>query len=187
MALARTGLLRNLLGSVAVLLGLGAIAFGLPAVDRALPAQRPVATGVPYVVGAGVSVVPPPGALVDVTRTRPGDDRGSVLFVLGAVRYAIVVAPFDGDLSAAAARLRQKITETRGYQVAGTEFGATTATGLTGLQGGYTAPGRGGRYAVFLIGRLSVEVTVSGTEPELGRAIPGIEKSTRSITHRGDG
>jgi hypothetical protein len=187
MRVLRGRLLPNLLGSVAVLLGLGVLAYGLPAVDRALPAERPVDSARPYPVGAGVTVVPPPGALVDVTGTRPGVERGSVLFVLGAVRYAIAVAPFEGDLDDAAARLRNRITETRGYQVAGTEFGVATATGLPGLQGGYTGPGRGGRYAVFLVGGLSVEVTVSGTDAELRQVLLAVETSTRSITYRGGG
>ena len=52
---------------------------------------------------AGVTVVPPPGAVLDVTGTRPGDDEGTALFRLGPVRYAIAVQPFDGTLAMAAA------------------------------------------------------------------------------------
>jgi hypothetical protein len=181
---ARTGLLRNLAGSLAVLAVAGLIAFGLPAVDRAVPGERPVPAGQRYFVAAGVSLLPPPGALLDVTKTRPGPDRGTALFVLGPVRFAIVVDLFEGTLHDAAARLRRKITASRGYQVTGHETPVTTATGLAGLQGGYTAPGRAGRYSVFLAGGRAVEVTVSGTEARLRGALTDVEASTRSLTCR---
>lgn len=184
MRVAGSPLLWNLLGSLSVVLAVGGLAFGLPAVDRAIPAQRPVVSGQAYLVGGGVTLLPPPGAELDVTRTRRATDRGTALFLLGAVRYAIVVAPFAGGLPEAAARLRAKITDTRGYQVTGGEAEVSTDTGLAGLQGGYSAPGRGGRYAVFLAAGLAIEVTASGANLELGQALGTIEASTRSINHR---
>jgi hypothetical protein len=93
---------RNLAGSLAILATLGGVAYGLPAVDRALPADRPVASGEPYVVGGGVTVMPPPNSMIDVTKTRPGVDRGTALFILDSVRYVIVVVPFHGTLEEAA-------------------------------------------------------------------------------------
>jgi hypothetical protein len=178
--------LLNLLGSLGVVAALAGLAYGLPAIDRALPAERPVRTDQPYPVGAGVSVIPPAGATVDVTGTRPGDDQGTALFRLGRVRYAIAVRPFDGDLPAAADRLRQRITGTAGYQVTGTQLTVSTADGLTGLQGGYTAPGRGGRYAVYVTGGLTIEVTVAGADLDLGRTLPQIEASARTLRHDGE-
>jgi hypothetical protein len=109
----------NLLGSIAVLMAAGAIAVGLPALDRALPAARPVPSGLAYAVGGGVTLVPPRDAMIDVTKTRPGRDRGAALFLVGAVRLVVVAAPFPGGLETAAARLRQKITAIRGYQASG--------------------------------------------------------------------
>ena len=100
------------------------------------------------------------------------DDGGTALFRIGPVRYAIAVQRFDGTLTAAANRMRQRITGTPGYQVTGGQLSVTTGSGLTGLQGGYTAPGRGGRYTVFLAGELTIEVTVSGSELDLGRTLP---------------
>ena len=175
----------NLLGSLGVAAALAGLAYGLPAIDRALPDQRPVRTDEPYPVGAGVSVLPPPGATVDVTATRPRNDQGTVLFRLGRVRYAIVVRPFDGDLPTAAERLRQRITGTAGYQVTGVQLTVHTAGGLTGLQGGYTAPGRGGRYAVFVTGGLTIEVTIAGADLDLGRTLPQIEASARTLRYDG--
>jgi hypothetical protein len=171
----------NLLGACGLVAALAGIALGLPAVDRSLPADRPVPTDEPYLIGAGVTVVPPPGAVLDVTGTRPGDRDGSVLFRLGPVRYAIAVQPFDGTLTMAATRLRQRITGTPGYQVTGGQLQVATGNGLTGLQGGYTAPGRGGRYAVFVTGGRTIEVTISGSEMDLGRTLPAIEASTRTL------
>jgi hypothetical protein len=178
--------LTNLLGALGVVAVLAGLAFGLPAVDRALPSQRPVAADRPYPVGAGVTVIPPVGATIDLTGTRPGQDEGTALFRLGPVRYAIAVRPFNGDLVTAAERLRQRITGTPGYQVTGAQLAISTADGLTGLQGGYTAPGRGGRYAVFVTDGLTIEVTVSGAELDLGRSLPPIEASTRTLRHDGE-
>lgn len=178
--------LTNLLGALGVVATLAGLAFGLPAVDRALPAQRAVRTDQPYPVGAGISVFPPRGATIDVTGTRPGDQQGTVLFRLGQVRYAIAVRPFDGDLAAAATRLRQRITDTSGYQVTGAQFAVSTADGTAGLQGGYTAPGRGGRYAVFVTGGLTIEVTIAGDDLALSRMLPQIEASVRTLRLDGE-
>jgi len=131
--------------------------------------------------GARVKKTLREGAVLDVTGTRPGDEDGSVLFRLGPVRYAIVVQPFDGTLQAAARRLRQRITGTSGYQVTGAELAVATRSGVAGLQGGYTGPGRGGRYAVFVDGGHIIEVTVSGADLDLGRTLPAIEASTRTL------
>ena len=178
--------LTNLLGALGVVAVLGGLAFGLPALDRAVPSQRPVRADEPYPIGAGVTVVPPPEATVDLNRTRPGVAEGSALFRLGPVQYAIAVRPFHGDLDAAAERLRRRITGTAGYQVTGVQLAVDTLGGLAGVQGGYTAPGRGGRYAVFVADGLTIEVTVSGADLDLGRTLPAIEASTRTLRHDGE-
>jgi hypothetical protein len=177
----RTSLLGTL-GIVAILAGL---AFGLPAIDHALPAARAVRSDQPYRIGAGVTVVPPRGAILDVTGTRPGDDQGSVLFRLGPVRYSILVQPFDGTLDAAATSLRQRIMTSSGYQVTGAQLAVATLSGIAGLQGGYTAPGQGGRYAVFVVDGRTIEVTVSGADLDLGRHLPAIDASTRTLRYAG--
>ncbi|WP_433299785.1 hypothetical protein ACQP2F_00890 [Actinoplanes sp. CA-030573] len=177
--------LMNLLGAFGVVATLCGLAFGLPAIDRALPAERPVSAEQRYAVGAGVTVVPPVGATLDVTGTRPGDSSGTVLFRLGAVQYKIAVRPFDGDVQTAAAGLRQRITGNPGYQVTGAQLQVDTAGGLSGIQGGYTAPGRGGRYAVFVTDGLTIEVTISGVDLDLGRTLPQIEASTRTLRYDG--
>ena len=175
--------LTNLLGALSLVLALAGLALGLPALDAALPADRPVPSDRPYAVGGGVTVVPPPGARIDVTKTRPTDDSGTALFRLGPVRYLIIVRRFEGDLTAAADGLRQRITGTPGYQVTGTELTVATGSGLAGLQGGYTAPGRGGRYAVFVADGRTIEITVSGADLDLGRTLPAIDASTRTLRY----
>lgn len=175
--------LTNLLGALSLVIVLAGLALGLPALDRALPADRAVPTDRPYAVGGGVTVVPPPGSRIDVTGTRPAGDEGTALFRLGPVRYLVSVRRFDGDLAAAADGLRQRITGTAGYQVTGIELTVATATGLAGLQGGYTAPGRGGRYAVFVADGRTIEVTVSGADLDLGRTLPAIDASTRTLRY----
>jgi len=178
--------LTNLLGALGVVVTLAGLAFGLPALDRSLPSQRPVSSDQPYPIGAGVTVVPPVGATVDLTGTRPGTQEGKALFRLGPVQYGIDVRPFDGDLTLAAERLRKRITGTPGYQVTGSQLGVTTAAGLAGVQGSYTAPGRGGRYAVYVTDGLTIEVTISGTDLDLGRSLPLIEDSAKTLRHDGE-
>ncbi|BCJ53091.1 hypothetical protein Asp14428_45660 [Actinoplanes sp. NBRC 14428] len=173
----------NLLGAISLVAALGAIAFGLPALNQMLPSDRPVPTDRPYEIGGGVSVVPPAGARIDVTETRPAASSGTVLFRLGPVRYLVSVQPFDGTLQTAVARLRQRITGTAGYQVTGTELTVATAGGLDGIQGGYSGPGRGGRYAVFVADGHTIEVTVSGADLDLGRTLPAIDASTRTLRY----
>jgi len=173
----------DLLGALLLVLVLAGLAFGLPAIDRALPSQRPVSSEVPYPVGGGVTVLPPAGATIDLTGTRPAEAQGMVLFRLGTVRYSIIVQPYAGTLAAAADRLRRRITGTPGYQVTGTQRTVATTAGLQGVQGGYTAPGRGGRYTVFVDRGRSIEVTVSGGELDLGRSLPEIDASTRTLSY----
>jgi hypothetical protein len=178
--------LTNLLGALGVVATLAGLAFGLPALDDSLPSQRAVPAGQPYPIGAGVTVVPPAGSTVDLTGTRPGGQQGKALFRLGPVQYAIEVRPFEGNLPTAADRLRQRITGTPGYQVTGAQLAVSTAGGLAGLQGSYTAPGRGGRYAVYVVDGLTIEVTVGGADLDLGRRLPQIEASVRTLRHDGE-
>ncbi|BCB80768.1 hypothetical protein GCM10022251_00930 [Phytohabitans flavus] len=182
MRVARVRLLQNAAASLCILLVLVAIAVGLPAIDRSLPAEQAVPPHEPYEVGAGVTVVPPAGAALDVTRTRPTARQGTALFVLGRVRYVIVVAPFDGELEGAVDRLRRKVINADGQLDAG--LPALTGTGLVGHEGAYTTPDRAGRYAVFLAPDVSIEVTVSGTETELAETEQVIEASIATITYQ---
>jgi hypothetical protein len=168
---------RNLGWSTGILVVIGTLAFGLPAVNAALPAARPVSTDQPYALGRGVTVRPPSGAELDVTTSVPG----RTLFVLGGVRYLLVVAAFEGTLEEATAEVRQKITANPGYQVTGPESATRTGQGVTGRQGGYTSPGRDGRYAVFLSAGTSVQVTVAGADLELRSALPALTASIASL------
>ena len=180
----RQRLLRNLWASLAVAATVVVISVGLPAVNSLLPAARAVSAAASYAIAAGVSVRPPAGARIDVTQTQPGPQEGSVLFLVGTVRYAIVITPFNGSLASAVTRLRNKITSTRDYQVTGGETTLTTAQGTAGRQGTYASAGRIGRYAVFVAHGLSVEVTVAGRGAALPDALPGIAASIHTLAFR---
>ncbi|GAA5177203.1 hypothetical protein GCM10023322_01370 [Rugosimonospora acidiphila] len=177
----RPRLLRNALWSLAVLAVLSGLGLGLPALDNAIASARPVPAGA-YYVGAGVSVLPPAGAQVDVTRTTPAEDQGAALFLLGGVRYSVLAEPFTGGLDEATAQLRARITANRGYQVIGGELPVRTDSGVAGLQGGYTSPGREGRYTVFLSAGTAVQVTFAGGDLELHDSLAALETSVLSIT-----
>lgn len=178
-------LLRNLLCSIVVAGVVIGIGIGLPALNKGFPAARAITTSRPYQIAAGVTVVPPPGAGLDVTKTRPGPDEGAALFLIGSVRYAIVVTQSRGTLDEAAARLRAKIEATHGYQVAGGERPTATTQGVPGWQGTYASTGRYGRYAAFLHDGIDVEVTVAGSDVELRRVLASIETSILTLTFAG--
>ncbi|GGJ89631.1 hypothetical protein GCM10010123_19180 [Pilimelia anulata] len=175
---------RNLAGSLALAGTAAALALGLPALDDRLAAARPLTPGRPYHVGAGVHLVPPAGALLDVARARPARRTGTALFLLGPVRLAVVVTPFGRDLAAAAARLREKITAQRGSQVTGVEQPYRTDAGVPGLAGGYAGADRIGRYLVLVVGGLAVEVTVSGHDAELRASLDRVDAAVRTLTVR---
>lgn len=180
----RARLLRNAAAALGVLAVILVVSVGLPRLDAALPSHRQVPAG-PYSIGAGVSVVPPPGAALDVTATRPGPDSGRVLFVLGgSVRYALVAMPYTGTVQEASTALRRRITSQRGYQITSADEAVHTAAGVAGRQGTYSTSGREGRYVVFLSGGVVVDVTVSGNAPELRRTLPVIERSVASLSFR---
>ena len=176
---ARAGLVRDIVGSLAVLGIVALAAFGLPLIDRWTPDDRPVAAGEPYPVGGGVTVVPPLGAVLVPSRTRPGAQRGTALFQLGGIRLAVVVTPYRGDLAAATERLRRKISRT-GSAVTGTEEPVRTGHDVDGRRGGYVSAGRVGAYAALVADGHAVELTASGSEARLRDV--DLESMIRGIT-----
>jgi hypothetical protein len=185
MAHVRAGLARNASASLAVVGAVAFFAFGLPALDRSLPADRPLPAGAIYAVGGPVTVVPPEGAGLDLTRTRPAADRGTALFLVGGARFAVVVSPYDGTLADAVTRLQNKITKTDGVQVTGPTHALETTTGVPGVRGTYQSPGRFGEYAVFVHADVVVEATVSGSEAHLQGLRPAIDAALRSVSFGG--
>lgn len=173
-------LVRNLWRSAVVAAVIVGIGLGLPAINGSIAATQPVATTA-YRVGAGVSLMPPPGANIDTTVTRPGGEAGQVLFYVGSVRYAIVATPFDGSLTSATQRLREEIRQRSGYQIAGPESRTATSKGVPGRAGMYSSPGRDGRYTVFVSHRVAVSITVAGDAVDLRRILPSIDASIRSV------
>jgi hypothetical protein len=166
-------------GGLTVLALIAAVALVAPTVEWAPATSRPVAAGIPFPVGAGVTVVPPPTAMVDLTQTRPG----TALFLIGAIRYQVRIAPYWGSLEAAANRLRDRIVSIWGYQASAWNFLITSYSGLYGRQGDFSAPGRSGSYTVYVVDGLRIEVTVNGADPQVRAKLPGLDASTRSLAY----
>ncbi|HLT10939.1 MAG TPA: hypothetical protein VK028_09050 [Micromonosporaceae bacterium] len=182
--MARVGLAREAVGSLAIAGVLALFAFVLPAVDRQIPSERPVPPAMPYAVGGSVTVVPPAGASVELTQTRPGAERGSALFLVGDLRLAVVVGPFRGGLAEAEERLRRRIESTGSTPgAAGQEV--RTEQGVVGRHGTYTSPGRHGEYAVFLRDSEMVQATASGPADAYPTLAPRVREWLRSITFGG--
>ncbi|GII24892.1 hypothetical protein [Planosporangium mesophilum] len=172
------GLHRNAACSLAILAVIATISLGLPALDRAFPGERAVASGVVYAVTDGVTVVPPAGARLDVSQTRPGRDSGYAMFLVGRVRFAILVTPDRITTAAAADRLRTRLRDGLGASTTGAE--SPTPSGA--LTGRFHAGADGGWYAVRVLGSTTVvDATASGPPDELARWLPAIEAAAASI------
>ncbi len=183
---ARAGLRRDTLGSLAIAGAVALIAFGLPYADHLFPDTRPVMARASYGVGGGVTLVPPAGADVDVTQTRPGLDQGTALFTAEGVRVAVVVTRYRDSLDASATRLRLRIVRVGDARLAGDEGSVTTAAGVVGRTGGYAGTGRTGTYAVFVADGHSAEVTVSGSATDMARLRPQLDLMVRSVSFGAD-
>ncbi|NJC68975.1 hypothetical protein HC031_04420 [Planosporangium thailandense] len=178
MGVPRVGLRRNTLGSLGILAVIAAIAAGLPALDRALPRERTVRSGTAYPVTDAITVVPPPGARLDAGQTRPGRDVGQAVFLVGRVRFAILVSPDRLTPEAAAARLRTRLRD--GLGASAIEAGAPGAAGA--LTGRFRLGTDGGWYAVRVFDeRAVVDATASGPPADLADLLPAIQASAASI------
>lgn len=175
----------NLAGAVSVLAALLTVVFGLPAIDRAVPYSIAAAATKRHDIAAGVSVIPPAGGLLAKT-ARSGSKSGSVLFLVGPARYVVSVRLCTGDLKGASNELKTKIQAMRGYQVTSGDDPLVTRSGIRGLAGSFTAPGRIGRYAAFLVSGHCIDVTVNGAEADLAQALQRIDDSIGSIAYDGD-
>lgn len=170
---------RNIFGSLAILVVVGALSLGLPAIDRLLPAARAVVAGQPITIGHGVTIVPPPGAALDVTRTSPA--KAQVLLTIGGIQLRVQASECDDTLDELAERLRRRITHERGYQVSAHEQPARTGSGVPGIRGSFSSAGRDGFYVVFLADGIGVEVDARGSVMELRRGFRRIETAVDSI------
>lgn len=175
---------RNLYGSLAVLAVVAAIALGLPILDEQLPSHRTLPAGIRQAVGHGVTVLPPAGSVVDLTRTFPS--RGLLVLDVGSVRIVLEAAPYRGSLADLAARLRRKIQTNPGYQASQPDHPTRTTTGVRGLRGSYSTPGRVGLYAVFLSGGVGVEISFAGSEADLRHGTEPVLAMVGSIQFSGD-
>lgn len=173
----------NLYGCLAVLAVVGAIAIGLPRLDQALPGGRAVPAGSRVPIGRGVSLAVPSGTVEDLTRTAPALDR-LVLAVRG-VRVVAEASAYSGPLSALGEQLRRKIRSNPGYEASERDHPTRTASGVPGLSGSYTTPGRIGMYAVFAAGGTGVEISIAGTGTDLRRNNEALVGMVRSIRFGG--
>jgi hypothetical protein len=186
MGRARADLTRNALASLGVLALLAAIGLGLPRLDARVRATYAVPAGVPFRVAGGITIVPPPGAQYDATKTATSRDgrEGDVLFVVGGARLTVSVTRFTGTLSQAARQTRAIIRRARGYQAIGREGPTATSSGVSGLGGGYTAANGPGWYAVFVAGGRVVRATFAGTDLPGSNELAALRTSVASIAIR---
>jgi hypothetical protein len=172
---------RHLLGCVAVLACLALILFGPYALNRALPTERAVPADRPMALGAlPVTVVPPPGARLDSTQTRPRED--TVQFVVGGVEYWLRASEYTGSLPELADRARRTRSAEPGFVSMEPDRAATTRQGTAGRQAGYVLATASGHSAVFLADGIAVWVDVRGTPDALARHTSDIEASVATLT-----
>jgi hypothetical protein len=172
---------RNLLGCVAVLACLALILVGSYALNRALPPQRPVPTDQPMALGAlPVTVVPPPGAQLDATQTRP--DQDTVQFLVGGVEYWLRASEYAGSLPELADRARRTREAERGFVSMEPDRDVSTRQGTPGRRAGFVLATATGHSAVFVADGIAVWVDVRGTSPDVAAHTAGIEASVATLT-----
>ncbi|HWN35947.1 MAG TPA: hypothetical protein VNP03_24560 [Pseudonocardia sp.] len=172
---------RNLMGCVAVLACMALILFGPYALNRALPTQRLVPTDQPMALGAlPVTVVPPPGARLDATHTRP--DQDTVQFVVGGVEYWLRASEYPGSLPTLADRARRSREAENGFVSMEPDRDATTRQGTPGRQAGFVLATATGHSAVFVADGIAVWVDVRGTPREMAQHTADIEASVATLT-----
>jgi hypothetical protein len=152
-----------------------------------VPSTRDVPPGTPYRVTDAVTVVPPPGAKVDLRETRPGQDSGRALFFVGGIRYGVVVVSDERiDAGTAAARLVARLHDNTGAQpFDGADPLPDGLAAATTRIGRFRTGATDGWYAVRVLGsRTVVDVTATGRPAELAGRLPDIRTSTASIGPR---
>jgi hypothetical protein len=176
------GLRRNAVGSLGILAVVAGIAIGLPALDRALPGARATASGTAYPVSDAVTIVPPSGARLDLSQTRPGHDSGYVVFLVGRVRVAVVTSHERLSLDDAATRLRTRLRDSLGASPTADRYPLAGVAADLALAGRFRAGPDDGWYAVRILGLTTVvDATASGPPDELTERLPAIEASVASI------
>jgi hypothetical protein len=196
MGVPQAGLRRNALASLGILAVVAAIALGLPALDRALPRERALPTGAAYPVTDTVTVIPPAGARLDASQTRPGRDSGHAVFLVGRVRFAILVSPDRLTLAAAADRLRTRLRDGLGASQTGDEGPLAGVKAAGARTGRFHAGADRGWYAVRVFGSTTagsttagsttvVDATATGPPAELADRLPAIKASVASIARAG--
>lgn len=199
----RRFLLRDAIASAAIVIFLLLVAVGVPAADRAVPGLRRLPAGVPYLVGAGVELVPPPGVRLDVSRSRPAATWGRAVLMLsdGQVRCLVAVSLYDGSLSQATARLRNRLQRVAGVRLGSSLAEVRTAAGVAGQEGRYVPVGRAeaklfdavptgekgrraGRFAAFVLAGRVIEVTAVGPNAALHGAEKSIDQVLATIAER---
>ncbi|WP_412541001.1 hypothetical protein R8Z50_35410 [Longispora sp. K20-0274] len=156
---------------------LAALLFGLPAVNRALPAERSLPAGQELAIGYGVTITPPVGARVDVTRTLP--NRGVLALVLHGLDFRAEAKTTSDGVDGLAGRLRTRVQNQRGVQVTGDAREVHTDAGVRGLRGTFSSTGRDGIYAAYVANGIGVQITVSGTA--LAEQVGAVEQSLAGL------
>jgi len=174
---------RNLYGCLAVLAVIVAIAVGLPSIDGLLPGGRLVPTGHRISVGRGVAITAVDGTVLDLARTAPLLNR--VVLSVNGVRVVVESSAYTGSLTELSARLRRKIQSNPGYQASQRDHPTRTTSGVPGLQGSYTTPGRIGMYAVFVHDDVGAEISIAGTQTDLHRNNEALLDMVASLTFGG--
>jgi hypothetical protein len=178
MGVPQAGLRRNALCSLGILAVMAAITLGLPALDRALPRERGLSPGAAYPVTDTVTVVPPAGARLDVSRTRPGRESGYAVFLVGRVRFVVVVSPGRLTLTDAADRLRTRLRNGLGASALGADGPARSGSST----GRYRLGPDHGWYAVRVFEPATVvDATASGPPGELTGLLPALRASVAGI------
>ncbi len=155
------------------------VAVGLPFLNGLVSADRPVAPGAVLQVGRGVRFTAAEGWSLDVEQTDPR--RRSVVIHRGALSLRITARESNSSLDEEFQRLAAEIRDSSGAQLFNEASTFTTAGGLTGIAGSYSAPASEGRFAVLRSGDTAVRVVARGLPDAMADGLDDVNAMVQSL------
>ena len=153
-------------GTIVVAAIVALVAAGLPFLNGLVSADRPLAPGAVLQVGRAVRFTAAEGWSLDVEQTDPR--RRSVVIHRGALSLRITTRESNSSLDEEFERLNEAST-------------FTTAGGLTGIAGSYSAPASEGRFAVLRSGDTAVRVVARGLPDAMADGLDDVNAMVQSL------
>ncbi|MEV4755392.1 hypothetical protein AB0J86_09795 [Micromonospora sp. NPDC049559] len=171
---------KNALHGLLIFGGLGALVAVPGLVSAALPAEGPPLTG-RLDIGYGATILPPPGARLDLADARPG--TGDVVVLADGARITLTARSFRGPADPYLAHARHKLERDDMMRPVAAPEPIRTESGLTGERASVAATDGSadrGCYTALTAGSVGVVVLVTSV-PDCAGLPPAVRAAVESI------